>query len=163
MPRPYRQFLPLCACAIALVGCGGAEEELDRPATQPVTGVVTLGGKPVAGAQVQFYSTAGGEAAHNAFGRTDPEGRYNLTTFENDDGAVAGSYIVTVKKFDTPPPPQEEQEVSMENYVPPTAQSQAAEAPPKNELPAQYANRQSTPLKVTVNEGDNEIPLKLSE
>ena len=163
MPHRRQQFLiPFCLAAIALAGCGGGEEDLNRPATYPVTGVVTLGGDPVAGAQITFYSNAGGDAAHSAFGRTDAEGRYELTTFESGDGAVPGEYLVTAKKFDTPPPPAEPAEDSMENYVPPSPTDKPP-APPKNELPAQYAARQSTPLKATVTEGENEIPLELSE
>ena len=82
----------LCAC--------GCTPGTNNPPTFPVSGVVTLKGTPLAGADVVFVpEDQGGQAA---FGKTDDSGTYKLTTFEQGDGAVAGKYKVKVSKLDAP-------------------------------------------------------------
>ena len=71
-------------------GCGPR-----RPATVPVKGRVTLDGKPVADAAVMFEPEAGGVPAR---GSTAADGSFTLTTFERDDGAIAGRHRVAVTK-----------------------------------------------------------------
>lgn len=81
------------ACALAmtaaLLGCSGS----DFPETYPVTGKVTLQGKPVEGAQITFVVEG---APRMAMGTTDAEGNYTLSTFEPGDGAMPGSHKVMV-------------------------------------------------------------------
>ncbi|MGL4464990.1 MAG: hypothetical protein ACRC1K_22790, partial [Planctomycetia bacterium] len=67
------------------VGCEA--KFADRPKLHPVTGVVKQAGKPVAGAQVAFHN---GKSPRLAAGVTDADGRYRLTTFARDDGAIEG-------------------------------------------------------------------------
>jgi len=67
-------FAPLFALA-CIVGCGGSTSTV---ATVPVTGTVTLDGKPVEGAAVSFAPKTKGCRA--AFGRTDASGKFKLTT-----------------------------------------------------------------------------------
>lgn len=73
-----------------LIGCGDG-----RPKRVPVTGVVTLNGKPVEDAGVMFMSSNGGRPAS---GVTDADGRFKLTTFKQYDGAVLGQHVITVTK-----------------------------------------------------------------
>lgn len=65
--------------------------------TVQVSGLVTLDGAPVEGANVTFApaATGGGRAAS---GVTDKTGRYRLTTLDPNDGALPGNYVVTVSK-----------------------------------------------------------------
>src|SRR6266481_2084761 len=77
----------LCAVILTTAGCGG----LSKPIK--VKGIVTLDGKPLPGATVTFTPLAEG---HVASGRTDQDGSFRLTTFQTDDGALAGSYKVVV-------------------------------------------------------------------
>jgi hypothetical protein len=76
------------ACLVA--GCG--DKQLP---TYPVTVTVTLpGGGPAAGVRVFFRSVD-----HNgisASGTADPSGKCQLTTYEENDGAVAGVHQVAV-------------------------------------------------------------------
>jgi len=81
------------ACLLAL-GCGPDTSHL--PKTVPASGVVTLDGKPVDGAQVVLV--AEGEGAHGAFGACDASGRFALRAFQEKDGAVPGSYKVQISK-----------------------------------------------------------------
>lgn len=85
--------LSLLCCFGVLVlcaGCGGS-------GTAQVTGKVTLDGSPLEGATVAFAPVGEGQAAS---GKTDASGTYNLTTFVNNDGALPGSYKVTISKVE---------------------------------------------------------------
>jgi hypothetical protein len=65
----------------------------------PVSGVVTLDGNPVPGAQVSFQPQ-GGSGNENpgpgSAGVCDDSGRYVLTTIRNEPGAVPGSHAVRI-------------------------------------------------------------------
>ena len=77
-----------------IVGCGGD----GLPPPVPVSGKVTLGGKPISGANVTFLSVDGGTSAS---GRTISDGTYKLTTLNTDDGARPGEYTITIAKSDS--------------------------------------------------------------
>lgn len=80
---------------LTTVGCGGS----GFPDPVPVSGKVTYKGKPVEGAQVTFLSQS--EGARSASGRTDANGNFSLTTFNTNDGAIPGEYVVTISKIET--------------------------------------------------------------
>lgn len=62
----------------------------------PVEGTVLVDGKPMEGVMVIFHpDSEGGRAAS---GRTDANGVYKLTTEVAGDGALAGSYKISVTK-----------------------------------------------------------------
>jgi len=102
-PRDFRSlqdFGSLSGVAIAaaalllapLAGCG------DRgPRLVPVSGVVTLDGKPVADAGVMF-KPAGNLPPASA--TTDAEGKFRLATL-NKPGAVLGEHRVSIVKQET--------------------------------------------------------------
>lgn len=62
-----------------------------------VTGKVSLRGAPLSDALVTFSPI--GEGAMTAYGRSDSTGQFVLTTYDPDDGAPAGEYIVLVNKY----------------------------------------------------------------
>lgn len=68
--------------------------------TYPVSGRVTLGGQPLAGATVALhtYDAEKKSYARVAEGRTDEVGRFQITTYSKFDGAPADDYSVTVTK-----------------------------------------------------------------
>jgi hypothetical protein len=79
--------LPLAALLVvglAAAGCGPSRSGV--PPLAPVTGTVTRDGKPLAGVGVVFTS----ESGHSSFGKTDPEGRYQLGFVRGLKGAVIG-------------------------------------------------------------------------
>lgn len=85
-------FLSACGL-LALTGCGGS-----GIGTVPATGQILVDGQPMEGVMVIFNpTTEGGRAAS---GRTDAEGNFVLTTVENGDGALPGSYQVAVSKHE---------------------------------------------------------------
>ncbi|MEQ8849952.1 hypothetical protein [Botrimarina sp.] len=76
----------------ACVGCG--------PEVGPVSGVVTLDGKPVPEAKVQFMPLPQPDHPEVTkmvgLGKTDADGRYSLTIFEGPEGAVVGENRVWI-------------------------------------------------------------------
>jgi hypothetical protein len=85
----------LVACLLPC-GCGGPGYKL-----APVSGRVTLNGKPLAAVQVSFQPSQEGksEPGPGSFGATDADGRYSLKTVTEPpaDGAVVGRHVVTFR------------------------------------------------------------------
>lgn len=77
-----------------IVGCTSAGRNL--PKTVPASGVVTLDGKPVDGAQVVIVPAA--EGTTGATGVTDASGHFSLRAYPEKDGAIPGEYKVQVSK-----------------------------------------------------------------
>ena len=128
-------FLCITVATVSCFGCGTGE---DLPATAPVTGTVTYQGNPLPDAFLTFYPEDGQKPAA---GTSDQSGAYTLTTFNNGDGAIPGPHTVTVNAYDATP-----EGASMRSLI-----------------PARYGDINSSPLKVTVEEGRNEIPLELTD
>src|SRR5215470_12572106 len=78
----------LLVSAAVVAGCGRAK-------AVKTTGVVTLDGQPVDGAEVKFIPV---DAAKGmlASGVTGSDGKFRLTTTNPNDGAIPGEYIVVV-------------------------------------------------------------------
>lgn len=99
-------FLFVSFLAISTLGCGGSNNPV-----APVKGVVTLNGKPVADMVITFTPVPGKTASvgdanapgKSATGNTDAEGKFTLSTYERNDGALVGEHKVTV--FGTGPDP----------------------------------------------------------
>ena len=90
---PTGPVLVVLALLIAL-GCASKDRwQEGRPPIVPAKGVVTHDGQPLAGANIVFLPKTG---THTAFSTTDEQGKFQLTTFDADDGAVAGDYDITV-------------------------------------------------------------------
>ncbi|TWU21353.1 hypothetical protein [Bythopirellula polymerisocia] len=81
-----------------LIVVSGCSE--DRFTIVPVSGLVTLNGEPLEDAYVTFdprSSSEDGIAGPGSFGRTDLQGRYELTTFDDRKGAVQASHRVAIR------------------------------------------------------------------
>ena len=141
---------------IAVSGCGGGGDQLT---TYPVTGVVTYNGSAVEGASVGFVPNEEGKPS--AFGRTEADGSYTLTTYESGDGAPAGSYTVTVTKFDqTATESQGSGNPEDGDYVPPP-DNPAPTPPPKSLVPEKYNSARTSDLTHEISSGTNAIDLEL--
>ncbi|MBN2294795.1 MAG: carboxypeptidase regulatory-like domain-containing protein [Pirellulales bacterium] len=138
----------LLSVAVVVFGCG---KDPNLPELHAVTGTVTLDGKPLHNAVVIFYPT-GTTRGTRAYGRTDSEGRYSLTSSKLGEGAPAGSYSVTVSHLTMPdgsPMPKDK------DFDPMTMSY-------KENLPAQYSQRHATKLTATVPEGGGEVDFELN-
>jgi hypothetical protein len=125
--------------AVTGSGCGGA-------GLTKVQGIVTLDGKPVENAQVSFIPAQGGAGKH-AFGRTGPDGSFQLTTTAPNDGAMPGDYTVTVQYEEgtvVPAGSMKEAQGGMAKA------SKKPKPPPKYVIPAVYSDPKKTPLSQKV-------------
>ncbi len=163
--------LLLAACLLSLVlGCSRGRQ---HPPTHAVTGLVTVDGKPVKDAIVSFLPANG---QYPANGTTDALGRYELTSFTRGDGAMEGSFRVTIVKYekegeDKPAVSAEKpaaaeaesEETGNEGYVPAGMVVSQYDEGPKNLLPKQYSDQQETPLTAEVKADQNSIDFDLSK
>jgi hypothetical protein len=134
------------------MGCGGET----GPEVYPVSGTVLYNGNPVEGAVVAFQ---GETATKLATGTTDPQGRFQLTTYEADDGAVPGKHKVTVTKI-TGGGGGGSGTASMEEAYESTESATQA----KNELPSKYEVAGTSPLEFTVSADDtNDFKIELTD
>ena len=130
-------FLIVCslvACFLALLGCSSGS-------TLPRTkGQVLLDGQPVSDATVEFLGVGGRSTT------TDKEGKFDFDGSSAYKAVKPGTYKVTISKFvDLKGQPLEDVE-----------QAKAA-GQVKPALPAIYGSGETTPIKVDVKEGKNEL------
>jgi len=141
-------------------GCG-SEAPTNRDAVFPVKGTATYKGRPVVGADVTFFSQ---EKERSAFGRTDAQGAFELTTFASNDGAVAGQHKVVVSLYENVEPPKPVAPIDSPDYYPPTMADAQRASKPKRGLPAKYGDQKTTDLTVEVkpdgSHGDVKLELK---
>jgi hypothetical protein len=93
-PRP----LARCAALLALLaaGCGGGQPK--RKPVFPVRGELYVNGQPAGGAMVSFVPAGERDnpRAMRSQGKAGADGVFQLTTYDKDDGAPEGDYVVTV-------------------------------------------------------------------
>ena len=126
-----------------------------------VEGIVVLDNQPVPEATVLFIPEGG--TGQPAQGMTDENGKFQLTTFKENDGALPGDYKVTVTKSVPPPQPPEAEPGDSRSIV---AHFKAIKEhkQEKSPLPAIYADVKTTPFRYTVPvDGKLVLELKKSE
>lgn len=93
--RPSKLLCLLVCAFVALGGCSGRPKNIAKK----VSGVVTVGGKPLPEAIVTFTPKEGSPS----IGRTDAEGKYNLIWSQQGkrviEGAQIGEHMVTIRTF----------------------------------------------------------------
>jgi len=131
----------LLALAIAALASTSVCSGPARLAVFPVKGRVLFNGQTAPGATLAFHPKGSPDAPHPR-GTVDPQGNFNLTTYEPGDGAPLGEYLVTV----------EWQQLAM----------QGGDAHYVNALPSEYMSVHSTRLQATVfEESENRVQLSL--
>jgi hypothetical protein len=161
--RSFRVFgaslLPLFAGCV-LLGC----HKSSQPPTYPVRGTVIYHGQPVVGAAVTFMADG---AARAAIGKTDETGAFVLTTHHQNDGAVPGTHLVTVKKYDSDPPALPA--VAADGAVDPKVEAKylAAmarwQATAKIAVPKRYVDPATSDLRQEVVAGENTFEIVLRD
>ena len=154
-----RRLAAIAACTALVAGCGRR-----GPDVQYVEGVVTVQGRPLAGATVCFYPVGGGLPGA---GQTDAEGQYTLTTpnARPAAGATVGEFTVTVEKYEDlrdefppPPPASDAQGFARWNEEMRVIVEKRRQQKPKLLTPEIYSQAATTPLKATVKKGKNTGP-----
>ena len=139
---------------LVFAGCSGS----DRPEMVPVSGTVMYRGEPLEGASVRFV----GQIGRPAIGRTDADGRFTLTSFDEGDGAVLGEHAVTVTKYAKPsfePPKNPEG-----GYIFESEAEKLAFYDTPSVIPTRYENSDQSGLQFTVTaEGPNDFTIELTE
>ena len=132
-------LVALCATA----GCGGVKYE-------PVEGTITLNGKPLENAQVQFLpDPQQGTKGLRSTGVSDTEGRFKLTCDDGQVGAVPGKHRVLV------------QDLKQWEGIRPGREDSTKPLKPSR-LPTRYTSTTETPLKAEVKAGGEPIKLELT-
>lgn len=156
-------YLSALLLGATMLGCSDGRPAGAKP-THEVSGKVTMGGSPVAGATVTFSPTGDQPPA---FGRTGTDGTFTLTTYDSGDGAVAGSYKVRVTKSaggsGAPEGPEGGHDPdNPEAFQTPMQYEEQARTGPSSLLPEQYASDETTPLTAEVSEGgENKFEFEL--
>jgi hypothetical protein len=160
-----RLLMIAAATCLTLSGCTGS----DRPAIAPVRGQVTLDGKPIAGATVVFLCQG---APRPAVGITDSSGNFQLTTFEQNDGAVVGTHVVAVKKSaslseEAVPTNESDAELDsakeIDDAVKRSLGARRKSQKTRPEIPTKYGHRSTSNLSKDVVAGENVINIELSK
>lgn len=95
-----RVMLSAALCAL-VVGCGPGGPGV--PPLVKVSGTITMDGKPLADAMVNFTPDTGRPSA----GKTDAQGKYSLMYNEKTEGAVVGKHKVQIVKIPSGAPTKE--------------------------------------------------------
>jgi hypothetical protein len=141
--RVRRTLLWAAAIVPGLLLGTGCSSKTNTIPTFPVTGKVDVKGEAPEGAFLVFHPKTPIADAPRPRANVGPDGSFDLSTFDAKDGAPAGEYAVTIEWYKL---------VKEGNDV---------KAGP-NVIPRQYLSPETTPLKVTVKEGPNQLePFKI--
>jgi hypothetical protein len=119
--------------SVALVGCSR-----EPPGSLVVS--VTLDGQPVAGARVELHPLTDLDLG-SCFGTTGDDGTAAIQPDTRLTSVRPGEYVVIITRV-----------------VPSTEGAESGRPHVHNELPAIYADRTRTPLRVTIEPGHNRPP-----
>ena len=137
-----RWNLVIAATCLAIAGCGPGYQ-LD---TGAVTGQVTIDDQPVTKGFVVFVPPTGRRAS----GPIDSEGRFSLTTYRNNDGAIVGLHSVGVVAYE-----------DMDQYYKAFFDDTGDYELPKEIVPAEYGDPFSSGLTFEVKPGRNQADFHL--
>ena len=110
--------------ALSLSGCG--QSSVAIPSTFSVKGKVSYKGKPLTKGSIVFEPT---DAGKDAYGKIQPDGTFELTTYKEGDGAVVGTHRVYVTEQ------------------------------PKGAIPVKYTQASSSKVEVEVGEATTDYPI----
>jgi len=147
--NPRALLVTAAVVSLFLVGCNTGTQ---NPPTVAASGKVVYQGEAVEGATVQFIPSSPDGKVANA--TSDAEGTFKLSTFEPGDGAMSGTYKVTVRKL-----------VTVEQGI--QKDGENAGQPDfvnKDMLPKKYASAGKTPLELDVSaDGENMFEIELTK
>jgi len=107
------RWIRLASASIVLLLCvTGCFQK--APELAPVTGLATLDGEPLVGAQVEFNPMQG----NPSYGTTDERGWYELKYTKDKKGAVIGTHVVRITTQTTVVDPETGAETQVPQRVP---------------------------------------------
>jgi len=138
-------ILSLLVAFVLVAGCG---KPSNLPPQYPVSGIISLDGKPLPGAGIMFLPR-GETRGRGAMAMTDPTGKYTLKTDHGGPGAPEGEYAVTISR------------VVNRDGTPYVPNPDVAEAGERETLPGHYSDSMKTTLKANVPKGGDTINFDL--
>lgn len=113
--KAYMLVLVLSCSLLGFAGCGGKFK------MAPVSGTITVDGKPLSDATVSFTAQVIGSEAPASAGKTDQSGKYSLSLIADEtNGAVIGKHqVVIAKSFESSSDvatPEERAKASLPNH-----------------------------------------------
>src|SRR5262245_48541687 len=131
------------ALLMLLPACGCGKSDKNRVAVQPVQGTIQFRGQPTAGAFVSLSPKNPIEGVPAPRATVGQDGSFTVTTYDGNDGAPEGDYVLTVQW-----------------YKPIRQDNELVGGP--NVLPLKYASPRTSDLQITVAAGDNHLkPIQL--
>ncbi len=143
-------FGPALSLVLLATGCGSSGD----PNLVSVAGTVTHKDSPVAGATVTFHAV---EGSGSAFGLTDGDGVYSLTTAPGNSGLLPGNYAVTITKVEISGGD------SLPEDHPDYGKKPVARETAKSVLPKQYGDPKASGLTANVEEDSSSFDFVLDE
>ena len=117
---------------VALCGsCSEPPRGGPRLPTFPLTGIVFVDGVPAEGVTVECFPKPGGKFRRVISGRTNADGQFSISTYEQGDGIPEGEYTLTFKW-----------------------EKAAGFAKAKDRLKGRYANPKTSKFTITVKKGE---------
>ena len=155
-------FVLLCLCLFSATGCGKAGR---IPGLVPAKGIVLYNNIPVEGALLTFIpespvaESGSSSEQRPATAVTNTSGRFSMMTLQPDDGVFPGKYTIVISK-DAPEKVYSNEELQAffrQGLPTPIPES-------KNELPGQYSNPATSPLKVDIgSKGDRSLKFEIAD
>jgi hypothetical protein len=128
-----RQPLKVAAVAcLIFVGCSDG-----RPSRVPVSGRVTIDGAPATSGSIQFLSQVG--TGRPSAAKIQPDGRFSIFTFEENDGCPLGIYDVVI-----------------------TSMEELSETQMRYNLPKKYGNRKTSGIVKTIDGPTDSLNIELT-
>jgi len=153
------------ALGVGLMGCNAGGPA--GPTLFPVTGVLTVGGQPVADVNVQLIPVELTENAVYSAGKTDASGKFSVVAGNGNPGAAKGKYKVVLSKVAAAAPGDnlspEQVKKATEEYKKATGDKppgQPGENTASLPFPKDYAKAETSPKEVDV--VDKPVTLELS-
>ncbi len=138
-----------CLMLLLVMGCSGGDEgSTKHRETYPASGVVTMNGTPVGGVSILLRLKTDDISASAV---SSKDGSFQLTTYEENDGAVEGEYDIVVYKNDSKKPSE-------------SADSKEVDTVSESNItiPVKYTIFEQSGLTTTITpEGSNTIELAL--
>jgi hypothetical protein len=129
--------IPLSVFTLALaasIGCGKSDGP--RVTTHPASGKISINGEAPVGATISFHSPQAADPKSAPKAIVEKDGTFKVTTYQKSDGAPPGDYTATVAWYKITPEGVRGDDV----------------------VPKQYSNSATSPIKVSIKPGSNEIP-----
>ncbi len=139
--EPLAAFAVLAVLALTFTGCGRSNP--NRVAVHPVQGAIQFRGQPMEGAFVSLHPKSATDGVPTPRATVAKDGSFTVTTYDGDDGAPEGEYVVTVQ------------------WYRPVRQGNDLVGGP-NVLPVKYASAQTSDVLIRIAAGENHLqPIQL--